>query len=141
MPVVTRFRVNQRGMDELLRSRRGPVVLHQANLGRRVAANARRLAPRGKGDGPHLANNIDSKLVPGRRGSYDVEVTANVPHALYVVKGTRPHSIGSPVLVAPDTWRYIGLSPAGKGRIHPGTKPNDFMYRAAEMEGLTVRRR
>ena len=24
-------------------------------------------------------------------------------------------------------WRYIGLSPKGKGTIHPGTAPNDYM--------------
>lgn len=140
MAVVTRFVVNQRGMDQVLKARNGPVVLHQANLGRKIAANARRLAPRGHGDGPHLADNIDSKLVPRAGGGFGVQIVAGVPHALYVAKGTKPHSIGASVLVAPDTWRYIGKSPAGKGKIHPGTKPNRFMLRAAEMEGLRTRR-
>lgn len=140
MAVVTRFTVNRRGMNQTLHGRTGPVVLHQANLGRQIAANARRLAPYRPGPGPHLRDNISSRLQPSPRGGFNVVVTANVPHALYVVKGTRPHSIGSSVEVAPDTWRYIGLSPAGRGRMHPGTRPNDFMHRAAEQAGLRVRR-
>lgn len=140
MAVVTRFRVNQAGMNATLRGRQGPVVLHQANIGRQLAGAARRFAPYRSGPGPHLRDNIDSKLVPSVRGGYAVVVTANVPHAIYVVKGTRPHSIGSPVLVAPDTWRYIGLSPAGKGKIHPGTRPNDFFAKAAASLGLRFRR-
>ena len=69
-----------------------------------------------------------------------MQIVAGVPHALYVAKGTKPHSIGSPVFIHGVGWRYIGLSPAGKGKIHPGTKPNRFMLRAAEMEGLRIRR-
>lgn len=116
-----------------------------ANVGRKIAGNARALAPRSWKPGPHLADNISSKVV-GHRQGLGVQIVAGVPHALWVTKGTKPHSIGASVEVAPGVWRYIGKSkpgkttPGGRGKIHPGTKPNRFMQRAAEMEALTVRR-
>lgn len=125
-------------MNELLNSRHGPVVLHQANVGRQVAAAARRIAPRGHGPGPHLADSITEELVRTSRG-FVSRVTANRPYAIYVHRGTKPHSIGSPVEVAPGEWRYIGLSPAGRGKIHPGTKPNKFLLRAMRSVGLDGR--
>lgn len=140
MPTVTRFSINRAGMNQTLKGRRGPVVLHLANVGRQAAAIARRTAPRGDGPGPHLADNISSKLVPSLRGGYAVQLVAGVPHAIYVVKGTRPHDIGSPVLIGGGVgWRYIGRSPAGRGKMHPGTKANPFMQRAVASLGLRVR--
>lgn len=140
MPVVTRFRVNNAGMNETLKGRQGPVTLHMANVGRELAGRCRRAAPRGKGDGPHLADHISSKLVPAAGGGNAVQVVFGVSHAIFVIKGTRAHSIGSSVLVGPPSeWRYIGLSPAGKGKIHPGTKPNPFPVRAAAEMGLKLR--
>lgn len=126
-------------MNDLFRNPRQPVGLFMANVGRKIAGNARALAPRSWKPGPHLADNISSKVV-GTRGGFGVQIVAGVPHAIFVVKGTKPHSIGASVQVAPGVWRYIGKSPAGKGKIHPGTKRNDFMIRAAAMEGLRVRR-
>jgi hypothetical protein len=140
MATVTRFVVNRAGMNDLFRNPRQPVALFQSNLGKKIAANARRTAPVGHGEGPHLKDNISSKLVPSRKGGYDIQIVAGVPWAEFVVKGTKPHSIGASVEVEPGVWRYIGLSPKGKGKIHPGTKANPFMYKAAEQEGLKVRR-
>jgi hypothetical protein len=138
--MAVRFVPNRTGLNQVLRGRNGPVVLHLANLGRQVAGRARRLAPRSEiSRGPHLADNISSEIVRGANG-FTAHVIADVPHALYVTKGTKPHDIGSPVLVAPGTWRYIGRSPAGRGKPHPGTKPNDFLSRAAAQLGLKVRR-
>lgn len=138
MATVLRVRVFQNKVDELVRGRNGPVVLHQANVGRQAAGIARRIAPRSAGPGPHLADNIDSKLVPTGRG-YAVEVTAGVPWAIYVHEGTRPHQIGSPVFIDGVGWRYIGLSPRGRGKIHPGTKANKFMLEAVRQVGLDAR--
>lgn len=44
----------------------------------------------------------------------------------YIILGTAPHSIGSSILINGE-WRYIGLSPTGAGKMHPGTAPNDYM--------------
>lgn len=138
--MAVRFVPNRAGLNQVLRGRNGPVVLHLANLGRQVAGRARRLAPRSQtSTGPHLADNITSEVVRTASG-FSAHVIADVPHALYVTQGTKPHDVGSPVLVEPGTWRYIGRSPAGHGKPHPGTKPNDFMLRAAEQVGLRVRR-
>lgn len=138
MAVVTRFRVNRAGLDALFRSPRQPVALHMANVGRQLAGAMRREAPRSKGPGPHMADKINSHLIPTGRGGAAVVVSIGVPWAEYVIKGTRPHSIGSPVYIDGVGWRYIGLSPAGKGKIHPGTKPNNFPVRAAASLGLRL---
>lgn len=139
MAAVLHVRVFRDQVDELLRGRNGPVVLHEANLGRQVAGIARRIAPRSAGPGPHLADNISSRLVPSGRSGYSVEVTAGVPWAIFVHRGTKPHSIGSPVFIEGMGWRYIGLSSLGRGKIHPGTKPNRFMLEAVRQVGLDAR--
>lgn len=116
------------------------MVLHLANIGREGAAKCRRAAPRGHGPGPHIQDHIRFELVrDGSGGGWSVHFIADVAHAIYVVKPTDPHDIGSSVLVAPGTWRYIGVSPAGRGKQHPGTKGNDFMTRALRQMGLQVR--
>lgn len=55
------------------------------------------------------------------------EVIPTADHAVFVLFDTAPHSIGSPVFIQDVGWRYIGLSPSGKGKIHPGTTAQDFM--------------
>lgn len=57
-------------------------------------------------------------------------IYSDAPHFPFVVLGTKPHSIGSAINIKGVGWRYIGLSPKGKGTIHPGTPPNDFPARA-----------
>jgi len=51
------------------------------------------------------------------------------PYAEYVIYPTSPHSIGSPVFIEKGLgeWRYIGLSPNGKGKMHPGTPGQDYL--------------
>lgn len=138
MASVATVRIFRPELNQLLRGRSGPVALHLANTGRQVAGAARRLAPRGSGPGPHLADNISSALVPTPTG-LGVRIVADVPHAIYVHRGTKPHDIGSPVLINAGVWRYIGPSPAGRGKQHPGTKPNRFLLRALEAVGLRGR--
>lgn len=123
----------------MIRGRNGPAVLHLANIGRQAAAAARRIAPRSAGPGPHMADEIDFQLVP-RRGSWAVQVVADSPYALFVHEGTKPHDIGSPVFIQGVGWRYIGRSPSGKGKPHPGTRANPFLLNALRLVGLPGRR-
>lgn len=61
-------------------------------------------------------------------GHLDGYVTSELDYFKYVILGTDPHTIGSPIWIPHAVgWIYIGLSPAGRGNEHPGTKPNDFM--------------
>lgn len=61
-------------------------------------------------------------------GSTEGYVTSLLDYFPYVILGTPAHDIGSPVWIPQaGGWRYIGVSPAGRGKPHPGTKPNDFM--------------
>lgn len=136
MATVTRVQIFRPALDELLHGRNGPVVLHQANVGRQVAGIARRLAPRSDGPGPHLADNIDSKLVPSGRKGYDVQVTANVPHAMFVVRGTQAHRIeGNPIL----SFEWHGDRVFFRHVNHPGTRANNFMLQALRQVGLDGR--
>ena len=45
--------------------------------------------------------------------------------ARFLEGGTRPHWIGSAVMVAPGTWRWIGM--------HPGTAARPFMREARDV--------
>lgn len=138
MASVIRINIFRGAVDELLHGRNGPVVLHQANLGRQAAGIARRLAPRSDGPGPHLADNIDSKLVPSGRKGYDVQLTAAVPWALYVHRGTRPHRIdGNPLLSF--YWPKAGKQMVRPFVNHPGTRPNRFLLDAVRQVGLDAR--
>ena len=64
-------------------------------------------------------------------GDGEASIQALAPHAVYVVKGTRPHEIrpvNSSVLAFQVAGRMV-FTPIVR---HPGTKPNPFMQRAAE---------
>lgn len=65
-------------------------------------------------------------------GTLEGYLISTAAHFEYVILGTPAHSIGSPVWIVQVGWRYIGLSPAGRGKIHPGTKPNDYMLETFE---------
>jgi hypothetical protein len=68
-------------------------------------------------------------------------IYSDVPHFPFVVLGTKPHSIGGAINIKGVGFRYIGLSPKGKGTIHPGTSPNDFPSRAFDnAQGLVDNR-
>jgi hypothetical protein len=82
-----------------------------------------------------LASSI--RVTPGRRPNWNV--IADTPYARFVHDGTKPHDIGSPVLIDNVGWRYIGRSPAGRGKPHPGTKRQPFLVEAARRAGLVVR--
>jgi len=56
-------------------------------------------------------------------GEYDYFFDNERYYNPFVILGTQPHWIGSPVLIN-DSWVYIGM--------HPGTAPQDYMEMAFE---------
>jgi hypothetical protein len=69
-----------------------------------------------------------SRDVRGRWATgYDVTSTA--PHSLFVIRGTRPHTItGNPFLSF--FWPKLGRNVVFRSVRHPGTKANNFLGRA-----------
>lgn len=61
-----------------------------------------------------------SKRVSGM----SAEVWPTASYAAFVEYGTRPHLLGSPVLIRGVGWRFIAE--------HPGTRPQPFVRPAAE---------
>lgn len=65
------------------------------------------------------------------RGRYETgyDVVSTAPHTLYVIKGTRPHTItGRPLLAF--FWPKVGSFVVLRSVQHPGTKANNFLSRA-----------
>lgn len=65
------------------------------------------------------------------RGRWETgyDVTSNAPYSLYVIKGTRPHTItGNPLLGF--FWPKVGQFVVFRSVNHPGTRPNNFLSRA-----------
>lgn len=81
----TVFRANRAGMARLLEDRRGPVVLHIANLGREVRGRAKQLVPVVSGK---LHDSIEFDMVRTARG-WSAEVTAESPYASWIEDGKR----------------------------------------------------
>lgn len=115
----------------------------EAKLGekvRNITQIARNIAPvktgalrnsivmRARGAGGQFASSRSGQNV----ASYEIGVTA--PHASYVVRGTRPHTIrahGPWPLRNRETGQIFG--PVVN---HPGTKANNFMLNALRQGGL-----
>lgn len=133
------YRANKSGLDDLLRGRNGPVVLHQANKGREAAGAARRRVGVKTGK---LKASIDSRLVPSIGRGYNVEVFASAPYAQFHHDGTKgpypivPKSPGG-VLV----FQVGGVTVFTRRVMHPGVRANRFLLEACREVGLNVRRR
>lgn len=57
------------------------------------------------------------------------EVQSNAPYSLFVIKGTRPHTItGNPLLGF--FWPKVGQFVVFHSVQHPGTRANNFLSRA-----------
>lgn len=79
-----------------------------------------------------LANSIQ-----GIGGGGQWIVGTDIEYAGYVHEGTPPHDIGSPIMID-GSWVYIGRSPGGKGKQHPGYKGDPFFDRTIDtIEGRT----
>jgi len=131
--MATRVSIDQRAVTQLLNeSTRGMLT----DFGGRVARHASRLTRSSR-----VADAIDSRvnITPTTR---KVEVGTFEPDgpkgglAIWEHNGTKPHSIGSAVFIEDVGWRYIGKSPAGRGKIHPGTKAHPFLLMALRGEVL-----
>jgi hypothetical protein len=64
-------------------------------------------------------------------GDGEASIQALAPHAVYVVKGTRPHEI-RPVNASVLAFEIRGKMVFTPIVQHPGTKPNPFMQNAVE---------
>jgi len=118
----------------------GPVDADARAKAVKVARIARTLVGVSPGpQGGRLRSSI--RVSPSRRPAWNVEAGRNprVPYAYMHHQGTRAHDIGSPVFIFGVGWRYIGRSPAGRGKKHPGTKANPYLTEAARRVGLKVR--
>lgn len=88
---------------------------------RRVQRNARRMAP------GRMGRKVNAVIV----GKH-VRIESSHPATMYVIKGTRPHTI------RPRTRQVLKFSVKGStvfARVvhHPGTKANDFLTKALRM--------
>jgi hypothetical protein len=126
--VPTTFKPNQAGIKQLFGG--GPVGRHIAALGQRTLKGAQA-----------RIDDDSGRLKRSGRTTFQVTPTGCVskvqflaPYALYYHEGTKPHDIGSPVLIKDVGWRYIGRSPSGKGKMHPGYEGNPFLVDALEDE-------
>lgn len=94
------------------------------SLGRKGVAEAQTEAPKGKTR--KLAGSIRFRTTEGS-GRVNLRITAGVPYAGYVLKGTRPHTIeGHPLLA----FQWHGDLVIVRHVHHPGTAPNPFFERA-----------
>lgn len=88
---------------------------------RRVQRNARRMAP------GRMGKKVNAVIV----GKH-VRIESTHPATIYVIKGTRPHTI------RPKTKKVLRFRVHGRvvfARVvrHPGTKANDFLTKALRM--------
>jgi hypothetical protein len=86
-------------------------------------------APVGKtGDLRRQIRTTQSRDVQGRY-STGYDVTSNAPYSIFVIKGTKPHTItGNPLLSF--FWPRVGANVVFRSVQHPGTKANNFLGRA-----------
>jgi hypothetical protein len=91
---------------------------------RRVETAARRMAPGSMGQGQRIKGRVE-RGPEGYRGV----VHSTHPATIYVVRGTRPHTI-RPKRAKALRFRVGGRTVFAKVVSHPGTKPDDFMSRA-----------
>jgi hypothetical protein len=72
-------------------------------------------------------HQLYDQTIVGEEGTFDRWIGSLAPEAVFVIGPDKPHSIGGPVFIWNiGEWRYIGLSPNGKGKIHPGYAGNNY---------------
>ena len=119
---------------EVLNGPTGPVMRHLIVLGEKVKKEAIRLAPKRTSN---MANHIVKRIVRDGGKSAVLVGVENVPYAIWVHEGSRPHDIyprAGGVLVftlnkGPDAGKTIFTRHVS----HPGTKPNRFLVRALKV--------
>lgn len=94
----------------------------------RVEKLAKVEAPSKTGELRRQIRTSQSRDVQGRY-STGYDVTSNAPYSIFVIKGTRPHTItGNPLLAF--FWPKLGRNVVFRSVQHPGTRPNNFLSRA-----------
>lgn len=94
----------------------------------RVEKLAKVEAPSKTGELRRQIRTSQSRDVQGRY-STGYDVTSNAPYSIFVIKGTRPHTItGNPLLAF--FWPKLGQNVVFRSVKHPGTQPNNFLSRA-----------
>lgn len=124
--------INLAAVNLYLRKPGGDVGRMLVRKGQTWKGAAKATAPKGHGDhkGPRLADSIrTTQPRPGSDGRLEVIGFSAAPHARYVVRATRAHTI------RPRTAKFLRFKIGGKTIFvrkvhHPGTKANDFMVRA-----------
>ena len=108
-----------------------PVERFTRDEAQAVADRARQLAPRDSG---RLAQAIDVERARDTAGRFAPgwRVTCDVPYAIYVHEGTRPHPIvGRPLLAF--FWDRIGAFVVLPRVNHPGTSAQPFLRDALDV--------
>jgi len=120
-------------MDEVavdyFRGWAGPLGQSVNRLAKETAWRSRQLGNKRTGK---MVGNIEIKKGHWKRG-IQFEVGSDVPYALYVNEGTKPHEIkakNAPFLVF--FWPKVGRVVHFKRVWHPGTRPYKFLNRAQE---------
>lgn len=135
MPIKTVATIDPKALQAYLDGPNGPSSRALLVAGERVKQEAIRLAPKRS---QNLSRHIVKRLTTRYRKPV-VIVGADVPYALFVHEGTRPH------VIKPKKGKFLAFrwpgAPKNMGRLpdgrvlarvvhHPGTKPNRFLTNA-----------
>ena len=137
------FEVNRPGWEKAFHSQKGTLGLWVRRQTNEVERQTEIEVPR-PGGIPHnmtginyatgeMASTIGSRVTMTDR-TPEGRVRVGTDHALFVIKGTRPH------IIRPTTpggrlrffWHRVGHVVYAKVVHHPGTAANNFMWRAME---------
>jgi len=114
---------------DLFKSWNGPLGHSVNRLAQETAFRARLIGNKRTG---RMVGNIEIKKGTWAKG-IEFQVGTDVPYALYVHEGTKPHEIkakNAPFLVF--FWPKVGKVVYFKRVWHPGTKPYKFLEKALE---------
>lgn len=118
--VSTSFALDRRRVERLLRLPGGVVYRNMERRVRRVEAEAKRRAPGSMGDG------IRVRISRGPDGDFLGTIVSTHPASIYVISGTRPHTI-RPVRAQALRFTVGGRVVYAKVVRHPGNRANNFL--------------
>ncbi len=121
--VSTSFNLDRTRVQRMLRLPGGMVYRNMERRLLRVEAEARRRAPGSMGAG------IRSQIQRGAGGDFRGVIRSTHPATIYVVSGTRPHTI-RPVRAKALRFNVAGRVVYATVVHHPGTRKNDFLTEA-----------
>lgn len=121
--------INDTAVD-IFRGWNGPVGHSVSRLAKETAWRSRMIAPKRTG---RMVGNIEIKKGKWAKG-IEFQVGSDVPYALYMHEGTKPHTIKprKPGGVLVFFWPKVGHVVHFKSVNHPGTRPYKFLERGLE---------